>query len=321
MKEGSFMTTKIFTAAMALSGALCLLPRLGEARTVNLTCSAQKTITSAVQSLSPGDILRVSGTCNENVTIREELDRITIDGQGTATISGPDTTRPTVTIRGRNVTLTGFTITGGEDGINVGRGASATVVACTVENTGRTGIQVQQNGSVRVTNSTVQNNPQHGINVGQNSTARIGFLTFDGLETIPGGVGPNVIQGNGGHGVRVADSSDADVVQNTIRNNTDNGVFVDTVAHALIASNIIDDNGGDGIRVGRNSGVNLGRATAGVCGPALDDAPNTTTSGKGNTGFGVSCFINSYADGCLSSLTGDAGAKELLSGCFDTLDP
>lgn len=308
--------------AISLAGAWFFLPQLGEARTVNLTCTATKTITRAVQSLSPGDTLRVSGTCNENVLIREEVERVTIDGQETATINGPDATRATVQIRGRNINLTGFTITGGEDGINIARGASATVVACTVQSTGRSGITTTQNGSLRVTNSTIQNNPSSGISVLQNSTARIGFLTFEGVETVPGGVGPNTIQNNGASGIRVADSSDADIVQNTISGNQDYGVFVDTVSHALIASNIINANGQDGVRAVRNSGINLGRANAqGVCGPALDDAPNTTTTN--NTGFGIGAFINSYVDGCLNTVNGSSGQKNISSvtGSIDSLDP
>jgi parallel beta-helix repeat protein len=264
----------------------------------------------------------VSGICNENVLIREEVERITIDGQGTATINGPDTTRAAVQIRGRNINLTGFTIIGGGDGINIARSGSATIVACTVQDTGRNGIIVNQNGTLRLTNSTIQNNPSIGISVLQNSTARIGFLTFEGVETVPGGVGPNVIQNNGASGIRVADSSDADIVDNTISGNEEHGIFVDTVSHALIASNIINASGQDGVRVGRNSGVNLGRAnTQGVCGPALDDAPNATTTS--NAGFGIGAFINSYVDGCLNTLNGVSGQKNISSatGSIDSLDP
>jgi parallel beta-helix repeat protein len=169
---------------------------------------------------------------------------------------------------------------------------------------------------VRVTNSTIQNNTNNGINAVKNSYARIGFLTVEGTETIPGGVGPNTIQNNGSSGVRVADSSSADIISNTIVNNTENGVFVDRVSHALVASNTINGNGEDGVTVGRNSGVNLGAPT----GTDLDELPNSTTTN--NTGFGVRCFINSYADGRLGTLNGDAGAKSTFTGgCIDSVDP
>lgn len=86
-----------------------------------------------------------------------------------------------------------------------------------------------------------------------------------------------------------ADSSDADIIDNTI-------------------SNAINDNGEDGILVGRNSGVDLGRAT----GTDLDQLPNSTT--VNNTGFGIRCLINSYADGRQEPLTVAPARKAFLLG-------
>jgi hypothetical protein len=53
-----------------------------------LTCGPEKTIGQAIKMLKPGDTLWVSGTCNENLFIGQEVERITLDGQGTATING-----------------------------------------------------------------------------------------------------------------------------------------------------------------------------------------------------------------------------------------
>ena len=58
------------------------IARAGERHT--LTCGPEKTIGQAIKRLKPGDTLLVSGTCNENVDIGEEVHRITLDGQGTA---------------------------------------------------------------------------------------------------------------------------------------------------------------------------------------------------------------------------------------------
>ncbi len=307
--------TKVSLIAVVFGAFFWLLPSVGEAGTKKLTCGATKTIQKALTSLKPGDTLLVSGTCNENVVVNESHERITIDGQTTATINGPDNTRPTVHIRGRKITLTGFTITGGEDGINIGNGGGAQVSASTIQNTGRFGISVHEASNVRVTNSTIQNNPGHGIFIGQSSSARIGFLTFEGLDTIPGGVGPNTIQNNGRHGIRVVGSSSADITDNTISNNTRAGVQVAEASHARIASNTINGNGEHGINVGENSGVNLGEDT----GTELDESPNSTTAN--NTGFGINCFINSYANGRLGTLNGASGAKSFAGSCVDSLEP
>ncbi len=294
--------------------ALLLVASGGQAATKKLACGSGKTIQAEMTKLKPGDILLVTGTCNENVTIDENVERITVDGQGTASINAADPTRATVGIRGRNITLTGLTITGGDNGVGITRGGTATITNSIIQGSIRDGITVSQGSSMRLTNSTIQNNTNHGINVVKNSYARVGFLTFEDTETIPGSVGPNTIQNNGSGGVRVADSSSADIIQNTISNNTENGVFVDRVSHALIASNTINDNGEDGIAVGRNSGVDLGRPT----GTELDELPNSTTAN--NTGFGIRCFINSYADGRLGTLNGDAGAESFPAGCVDSVD-
>ena len=55
----------------------------GQSGTHALTCGPDKTIGQAIKTLKPGDTLLVSGTCNENVTIGQEVERITLDGQGT----------------------------------------------------------------------------------------------------------------------------------------------------------------------------------------------------------------------------------------------
>lgn len=301
---------------MIVAVLLPLLPTLAEAATKTVNCNVSgKTIQAMIKKLNPGDTLQVSGICNENVNIPEEVERITIDGQGTATINGTDTTRATVGIRGRNIILTGFLITGGEDGVSLARGGTATISGSTIQGALRNGVGVGQGSSARITNSTIQNNGNNGVNALRNSFVRLGFLTLEGADTIPGGVGPNTIQNNGQNGVRVAGSSSADIVDNTISNNTESGVRVVEVSQALIASNTIDGNLEDGITVGQNSGVNLGRAT----GTDLDELPNSTS--VNNTVFGIRCFINSYADGRLGTLNGNSGATSFPAGCIDSLDP
>lgn len=301
---------------MIVAVLLPLLPTLGEAATKTVNCNVSgKTIQAMIKKLNPGDTLQVSGICNENVNIPEEVERITIDGQGTATINGTDTTRATVGIRGRNIILTGFLITGGEDGVSLARGGTATISGSTIQGALRNGVGVGQGSSARITNSTIQNNGNNGVNANRNSFVRLGFLTLEGADTIPGGVGPNTIQNNGQNGVRVAGSSSADIVDNTISNNTESGVRVVEVSQALIASNTIDGNLEDGITVGQNSGVNLGRAT----GTDLDELPNSTS--VNNTDFGIRCFINSYVDGRLGTLNGNSGATSFPAGCIDSLDP
>jgi parallel beta-helix repeat protein len=311
---------KIISLMFIFGLLLCLLPSPGEAATRTVNCNV-RSLQSAINRLDPGDTLRVTNgsTCNENVVIDESHERIIINGLGTATINGPDTTLPTVRIRGRNITLTGLTITGGEDAVAINRGGTATVAACTIQGALRNGILVGNSSSASVTNSMIQNNGNNGVSANRNSYVRLGFVTFEGAETIPGGVGPNTIQNNGHNGVRVAASADADIIDNTISGNTESGVLVVQVSHALIASNTINSNGEDGVTVGENSGVNLGRDS----GTDLDEMPNDTT--VNNTGFGIRCFLNSSANGrrvngTATPLDGVAGGESFPGSCVESLD-
>lgn len=66
------------------------------------------------------------------IVLGQEVDRITLDGQGTATING-DPSAFTVTVRGRGITIRGFTITGGLQGIAVLDGGSAVIDGNTIQ--------------------------------------------------------------------------------------------------------------------------------------------------------------------------------------------
>jgi nitrous oxidase accessory protein NosD len=306
MKSAALKKRVVF---LFLASAFFLTASLSEAKTVKLACSATKTINKAIPKLKPGDVLVVAGTCNENVVIPANMDRITIDGQNLATINGVDPAEATLRIRGNDNTVKNLTITGGSTGIQVQRSTSALIDGVTVENVGGTGITVQGSSFARIVNSTIQNNPGNGINVTENSSARIGFLTNN--DTV---ASPNTITGNN-RGVSVSESSTAAIIGNTISNNLSDGILVNTVSHADIASNTIDANGEHGIHFGRNSGVDLGADS----GSTIFDLPNDTTVGSENGLFGLRCFINSYADRRLGTLNGLSGAKDFGSGaCIDS---
>ena len=61
-----------------------LLPSVAGAETRRHACGSHhgQTLQRAIDRLDAGDTLIVSGTCNENVLIRNEKQRITIDGAG-----------------------------------------------------------------------------------------------------------------------------------------------------------------------------------------------------------------------------------------------
>src|SRR6476660_10590279 len=118
------MKSFILASAMLFLGLSSSMER-AQSGTHTLTCGPQKTIGQAIKTLKPGDTLLVSGTCNENLAIGQEVERITLDGQGTATING-DSSANSVTVTGRGITIRGFVITGGApQAISVSDGGSA----------------------------------------------------------------------------------------------------------------------------------------------------------------------------------------------------
>lgn len=304
-------TLTVIEVLVLVTGFLVVPPSIGEARTVRLTCGGQRTITAAVERLDRGDTLLVEGACVENVLIPEQVVNITLDGQGTATINGPDASSATINVRGNGITIRNFSsITGGQTGITVTRGGTATIDSNVIQNTGTNGIVVNLSSSARIINNTIQGNPAHGILISEGSSARIGFVMADDTEA-----SPNVIQKNGENGIIVTGSSNARIVGNTISGNADHGVLVNRVSHGDVSSNTIDSNGGDGVFVIRNSGVNLGEDT----GSGIFDSPNTTNVNNG--GFGIRCVINSYGDGRRGTLNGASGAVSFAANCVNATSP
>jgi parallel beta-helix repeat protein len=301
---------KITLLLFATLGTFLMVATSGAA-TFQFVCGQQRTISDALQRLRPGDTLSVSGACNENVLIPEQVVNIILDGQGTATINGPNASSATITVRGDGITIRNFaSISGGETGITVTRGGAALIDSNVIQNTGTNGIVVTQSSSARIINNTIQGNPQTGILINESSSARIGFNMPDDTEA-----SPNLIQNNKENGILVARSSSGRIVGNTISGNTGHGVLVHRVSHGDVSSNTIDSNAGDGVFVFRNSGVNLGEDT----GSGIFDLPNTTKVNNG--GFGIRCAINSYGDGRIGTLNGASGAVSFAANCVNATSP
>jgi nitrous oxidase accessory protein NosD len=289
-----------------VSGLLVLLlmmlawPGTGMAATLTVDCGAGGKIQTALNAAANGDTILVTGVCTENVSVRDELTRLTLDGQGTATIHATDSGATAIQVLGRNITIRRFTITGGRSGIGVLRGGSALIDSNTIEKSG-SGVVVHQNGHARIVNNTIQDNATSGITVQESSVARIGYLD------VAGPVLANLVRGNAGPGVIVQRGSAATLTGNTISENQGPGVLVRAGAHADLAGNSIDGNGSDGVAVDLNSDVQLGDQGG------IFDAPNETTVPNG--GVGLRCTLNSTPAGILGTLTGVGGDRHFDSSC------
>lgn len=304
MKKWGIGSLLMFTLFIWMS------PVIGAAQTV--TCPGDS-LQDAIDAASAGDTITVTGTCAENVLIPLGKDELVLDGGGTATINGPNTTTyATVMVRAKGVTVKGFNITGGYDGIWVVFGGHARIEDNTIQGAARNGISVGAGSSAQIINNTVQDCTSDGIAVNESSAGRIGVLSTFDTETYP-----NTIQNNGESGILVTRSSSALIVGNTISNNTLDGVRVVRASHADIANNTINDNQQNGVFVSMNSGVNLGNDS----GDTIYDLVNTTTVGHKNLKYAIKCSTGGYVDGRKGSLKGVKGVVSVGGGGIDGTIP
>jgi parallel beta-helix repeat protein len=283
---------------------------------IAVDCSNGESLQAAVAQAAPGDQLMVSGTCSETVVVRAEAARLTLDGQRSATIEAPPTAPNTVLILGRDITLRGFTIAGGRTGIGVFRGAVAVIENNTINGGARAGvggqgISVGQHSYAQITDNVIEANSAAGVEVIEGSYARIG-LGFNPSDPALHG---NQIRNNGVQGgVFVSLASGARIDGNMISGNAGFGVVIAANSQAVLSANHIDGNAAGGVRVTQDSTVQLGGEAGGVL-----DAPNETT--KPNSGYGLSCTLNSSVVGSQGALSGMQGGREVDESCAHRLTP
>jgi parallel beta-helix repeat protein len=278
--------------------------------THKVDCDDGEKIQDKIDIAQPGDTILVKGLCTENLAILSETVRITLDGQDRTRIQAPPK-GDGFFIRGREITVKGFAITGGRDGIHlsgVAAGASANIVENTIRRTGRHGIHLDHSSIGRIAGNTIENVLACGIDVAEGSVARIGYLLR------PLGHGPNSIRGCGGHGIAVTRGSSARIVGNRIENNKGSGILVSRQSQADVFGNAISGNEGNGITASHNGGINLDNEDK-----LFNLGPNTTNPASKNAGAGLSGSVGGYADGPMGTLSGAKGAKEMDGTCIDRL--
>jgi parallel beta-helix repeat protein len=303
--KSSILAT-FFTPGVYIVAALLSVPPVARAANINVSCPGQS-LQAAIDIAQPGDMIIVTGTCNENLLVRNEKQRFFILGGGSAVLNGPSSASPTLNVRGKGVFVQGFTITGGSRGVHVNRNSNSIITDNLIQSTGGDGVVVDELAFCVIKNNVIQNNPGNGIVVSENAVARIGFEFPEDTAAQP-----NTITNNGAAGILVSRSSSARIAGNTISNNTGDGIFVTRNAQADASSNVINANGGNAVNVSENGSVLLGEPS-----PAnFFQQPNTTTSN--NTGFGIRCDQGGAVRAVLSGpnpLFGTGGQSSIHISC------
>ncbi|PON19147.1 hypothetical protein C2W62_04320 [Candidatus Entotheonella serta] len=203
----------------------------------------------------PGDIIEISGTCQETVTIT--TNDLTLDGLGSAIIDGGGA-QPEVALEGvitidgaQRVTIRGLTIRNGPDGILVHRGAAVTLADLTFQDNADDGILVIDSASLHITN---------GI-----------------LNT----------QANGDDGLTVFNSSALRLSNSTLQ--ADNNGLADPTGDGLViaSASTFNTTGGEPVQITASQNANRGIVVASASAMVLGAQSTTTLTNNGTDGLGI----------------------------------
>jgi parallel beta helix pectate lyase-like protein len=225
-------------------------------------------------------VLLVSGTCRENVVI-EGLDRVTIQGNPTATLDGgADPSAVALTISdSRSIQLTSLNITGGGigvacfnqslcrmsqvtiqdslgDGVSVGVRSQANIVSSVIQNSAGTGLVVGSGGAGNLGDVAIVGNASGGV--------RLGF--GGGLVAVSGGS----VSDNGGNGITAPGASVVFLGGATVSRNAGDGLALQAGSTATVRGSEISSNAGHQVRIGDLSSAVFGNFNA-VLGTTFPD--------------------------------------------------
>jgi Right handed beta helix region len=240
-------------------------------------------INSALKALDPSrsNEVTVSGRCHENVLV-QSFDHLALIASTGATISDASGgTAAVVDIEdSRRVTLQGFTINGGVDGVICASASVCYLTGNTIQGAvGQEAVAVSLAASAFLTNNVVQNNTLRGMTLNDGSTVGSVGDVFQGNPDT--GIVANsdahlvavssTIQNNGSVGILASDRSSVRLISCTITANARDGVVLQHSSSARFdTTNTVTGNGA--------SGVSLGDLSFGLFGP-----DNTITGNHGGT--------------------------------------
>jgi Right handed beta helix region len=194
MNSGRFLSVRksLVTAWLAL----CTSPLANTAPGVKeVNCSAGKNITEVLAKAEPGDAIQITGTCTERLAVT--TDRVTLDGQGSATLNGGGSTGGSfagvIEIQGaRGVVIKGLTVQNGPNGIAASGGAAFYVRDSVFQNHAGSGMLIIGGSTGELTNCAMLKNGA-GMNVLTGSTV-----------VLKGAISAN---GNAGNGISIGGGS------------------------------------------------------------------------------------------------------------------
>jgi len=310
------------------------------------TPGAFTTITAALASLPAAgpNSISVTGTCHENVVMFGRTD-LTIFGNPTATVVPGNANGHLLAIAAsQRVGIQNITFDGGRGAI-VNDNSRVDFTSVTIQNSLGIGL-TSIDSLVHIADSTIKTSTRSGISVGGGTfyvdsdvtgttvtnNGRTGVSVLTGHLILNGGDGvtpgtENVFSNNGGVGVAIANSAEADISgDNRIIGNQ--GPFWLEVIHTstvIMSDGTISSNAGGGVHCGETSHCEWAGATKidsnGKGGIEITDHSDGYLDGgidvSGNTGVGVlvdlSSLLNSLGGNTINNNTDDGIVLNTMS--------
>jgi parallel beta helix pectate lyase-like protein len=268
--------------------ALFLLMAIGAAgqhalaATYNVNCNKHEHIGKALRVLASADphgpnTINVTGVCKGNFVIRS-MDRLTLITRTGASIT--DRSNGTLAVvdieDSRSVTVQGFTINGGAQGILCNTASVCYLTSNTIQGPGRFGVDVLRGSRAFLESNVIQN------------WARGAFITGS-AEVFSSN---DVFQGNGGSGIAVLNRSYFESLNSSLDNN---GVGIEAGGSGVfLGGGTVSGNSLDGVRV-------LAASEAIFSGPTI----------TANGGVGVQVEDGSFAAFLAASITGNLSGLDV----------
>ena len=264
---------------LAAIGAAC---QCAQAANLSVNCEKHESISKALRLLAktnpqgPNKIT-VSGDCNENLVV-QSMDRLTlITGNGASITDSSSGSSAVVDIEdSHSVSLQGFTLNGGNEGVNCGSASVCYLTSNTIQDGVGNGVFLSGGSHAFLESNVIQNNG------GRGSTVSGGSQMFSSND---------VFQGNAAPGVDVGGSYFQASNSNFLNNAVGLRVGLSTVQ---LRGGTISGNLGDGMTL-------LGSASVAFFGPTI----------TGNGANGVHLEDGAFAGFVAANVTGNLSGLDV----------
>jgi Right handed beta helix region len=247
---------------------------------LKVDCDKHESISKVVHLLAKANpqgpsTITVSGDCKGNVLIKG-MDRLTLITKNGASIS--DSSGGSLAVvdieDSQKVTLQGFTINGGAQGILCNTASLCYLTGNTIQGPGRFGVNVIRGSRAFLESNVIQN------------WGRGAFIT--GAQVFSSN---DVFQGNGGSGIVAIIGAHFESLNSSFNNNGDG---IEAGGSLLLSGGTINGNSGIGVRM-------LGSASVAFEGPTI----------TGNGGVGVHLEDGAFAGFLAANITGNLGGLDI----------